>query len=695
MDSVKHLSQIKSNGEVLFISDKSKPQATGTKIENETRNKDLNKYYSTKTLGSIAENGKTYFRLFTPLAVKVTLVTFRHPSDKYGSEYEMIRDSNGIWEVAIEGEQIGLFYGYKVFNPNYPSAKNVICIDPYTKAVASFNSYSTPRKSIVVKEGNYNWENDTWIQRDWRDLIIYEMHIRDMTADPSSRSDKPGTYKGLVDHGNVGGIDYIKNLGVNTVELLPIHEFANLEIPFNDNHNGRYNNWNPYERNHWGYMTAAFFAPESYYSDIAKNIELNTWSGTSGNQINDFKDMIKALHKDGIGVIMDVVYNHLSEYEIGNLKEIDREYYFRLNKDGSFINQSGCGNDLKTERPMMRRLIVDSILYWMREYHIDGFRFDLGRLIDWQTIETVIYEAKKINPSVVFVCEPWGGGYDPAGFSLRGWGSWNDQIRNGVKGENPINGLGWIFGKWFGNNSPDRIKSYVNGTLTRDKFGLFQKKEHSVNYLASHDGYTLGDFIRIASKSVFPHQIIKDVDSFVKLSPIELKLNKLAALFLLTSQGIVMIQEGDEFARSKVIPIDESVADPNKGMIDHNSYNKDNAANYINYKHAEINSDLVDYYKGLINLRNKYPIFRRSNYDDIKFFNVTDNPFALGYKVMYENEQFMILFNADPDKEESFLIPEGLWDIYVNETSAGISSLGVISDKAALKPTTGLVLRKR
>ena len=126
------------------------------------------------------------------------------------------------------------------------------------------------------------------------------------------------------------------------------------------------------------------------------------------------------------------------------------------------------GNDLKTERPMVSRMIIESILYWMKEYHIDGFRFDLGKLIDWETIEDIIHEAKKVNPDVVFVCEPWGGGYDPAGFSLRGWGSWNDQIRNGIKGENPFNGLGWIFGEWYGNNDPNRIKSYVNGTLTRD-----------------------------------------------------------------------------------------------------------------------------------------------------------------------------------------------------------------------------------
>src|SRR5690606_9924182 len=124
-------------------------------------------------------------------------------------------------------------------------------------------------------------------------------------------------------------------------------------------------------------------------------------------QVNDFKDMVKAFHKENIAVIMDVVYNHLSEYELGNLKQIDKEYYFRLDEKGNFINESYTGNDLKTERPMMRRLIIESILYWMNEYRIDGFRFDLGKLIDWQTIEDVKKEAQKINPNVIFICEPW------------------------------------------------------------------------------------------------------------------------------------------------------------------------------------------------------------------------------------------------------------------------------------------------
>lgn len=677
-------------GSTLYISDKSKSELT-QRTKFLERQKELDKYFSNKKLGAFVENGKTFFRLFTPGAENVSLVLFNEVADETGKEYEMTKDENAVWEVEIEGELYGKFYG---FNVKHKDKEAVFCIDPYAKAVASLNTYFTPRKSIVVKEGNYDWQGDQWIQMDWRDLIIYEMHVRDMTEHSSSGVNERGTYRGLIEKGKKGGIDYIKSLGVNAVELLPAQEFANIEIPFNQEMKGKLNTWNPYERNHWGYMTAAYFAPESYYSENVREIKFDEWNGADARSTNDFKDMVKAFHKEGIAVIMDVVYNHLSEYEFGNLKEIDREYYFRLDEKGNFIAESYCGNDLKTERPMMRRLIVESILYWMQEYHIDGFRFDLGKLIDWETIETIIYEARKINPDVIFVCEPWGGGYDPAGFSLRGWGSWNDQIRNGIKGENPVNGHGWIFGKWYGNNTPQRIQSYVNGTLLKDKFGLFQKPEHAVNYLESHDGYTFGDFIRIGLGDVKPDQVIMDDDKNAKLTATQLKLNKLGALFLFTSRGITMIHSGQEFARSKVIPHKISVDDPHKGMIDHNSYDKDNEVNHINYKHAKINHDLFDYYKGLIELRKKFNSFRRADYSEVKFFDVNENEFALVFEVKHQDEHFMVLLNANPLKEFTFNLPKGKWEILADPNLAGVVSLGRIEKKIKVEPSAGYIIKK-
>jgi pullulanase len=677
-------------GSTLYISDKSHSQLK-SKTEFQLKQDELDKYHSAKKLGSFVEDGKTFFRLFTPNAEKVSLIIFKNVDDKTGKEYEMIRDENAVWETSIDGEFYGRFYD---FNVKHKDKDAVLCLDPYAKAVASYNTYFTPCKSIVVKENDYDWKSDNWIQRDWRDLIVYEMHVRDMTEHKSSGVKERGTYQGLIEKGKTGGIDYIKNLGINTIELLPSQEFANIEIPFNDSLRGKFNTWNPYERNHWGYMTAAFFAPESYYSENVRELEFKKWSGADAKAVIDFKDMVKTFHKENIAVMMDVVYNHLSEYEFGNLKEIDHEYYFRTNPDGSYCEVSGCGNDLKTERPMMRRLIVESILYWMKEYHVDGFRFDLGKLLDWETIETIIYEAKKINPDVVFVCEPWGGGYDPQGFSLRGWGAWNDQIRNGIKGENPNNGHGWIFGSWYGNNSPQRIKSYVNGTLTKDSLGLFQKADHSVNYLESHDGLTFGDFIRIGLGDVKSDEVIKDVDKNAKLTPTQLKLNKLGALFLFTSRGITMISEGQEFARSKVTPLTNQ-NDPNRGMIDHNTYDKDNEVNYINYNHAKMNQNLWDYYKGLIEMRKEFKSFRRAEFDEVKFISVHDNDFALGYEVNHEDDDFVVLFNAHPLKEVVCELPKGKWEVLVNSDKAGIKAIETVSGIITIPTSSGFVLKKK
>lgn len=684
-----------SKGEKLYLRETRYTRSYSDSTEFQKRYKELDKYYSDKKLGSFVVEGKTYFRLFAPTALDVKLCLFKSPEEKKAKEFFLTKDNDGVWEVEIDEELYGVFYGYKIFHKgdDISNENQPISVDPYAKAVSSYTSYMNPRRGIVVKDKPYNWEGTNWIQRDRRDLIIYEMHVRDMTAHQSSGAKNRGSYQGLTEKGIRGGLDYIKSLGVNTVELLPSQEFGNIEIPFMDSLAGKYNVWNPYERNHWGYMTSNFFAPAAYYKESWDKLKWNSWIGKDGSQVNAFKDMVKSFHKEGIAVIMDVVYNHLSEYEIGNLKQIDKDYYFRMDAEGNYTAESFCGNDLKTERPMMRRLIIESILYWMKEYHVDGFRFDLGKLIDWKTIEEIIKEARKVNPNVVFTCEPWGGGYDPAGFSMRDWAPWNDQIRNGIKGENPKDGLGWIFGKWYGNNSVKRIKSYVNGTLVRDTLGLFQKKEHSVNYLESHDGYTLGDFIRIGSREVDPDKIIKDADVNVKLTPYQMKLNKLGALFLLTSQGMAMIHEGQEFARSKVISGKDGVKDRDEGKIDHNSYNKDNETNYINYKHAEINKELLNYYIGLIALRKNYDAFRRAEYEDITFYEHPMSDFGFAYILKHDQDVFIVLFNADNRKELDFTLPDGAWQVLVDKNSAGLKTMYELQGKIKLENSTGMVLK--
>ena len=499
--------------------------------------------FSDKPLGCTWNEKETWFRVFAPRADKVILELFQDYNAKQGTKYDMHRDDSGVWEVSLPGQFIGQYYGYRVSGPREEGEMfdpSKLIADPYSKAVATENTYLHQGKTLIIDTAGYNWEGDSWTGYNPRDLIIYECHIRDLTAHPSSGvpADMAGSYKALLLPDIRGGLNHIKSLGVNAVEFLPLQDFGNIEIPYNEPVNGVTNTWNPYARNHWGYMTSYFFAPESYYAS-GQNLQPGGVCGLDGRQVNEFRDVVKALHKEGIAVLMDVVYNHVSQYDQNCFKLIDKKYYFHLHPDNTFTSASGCGNDFKTDRPMARRLIVDSIKYWMQEYHIDGFRFDLAALIDWETIDMITRETQKINPHVVLIAEAWGGGkYQLAEFSRHGWASWNDQIRNGVKGQNPKDGHGFIFAKYYNDHNIERIKSYLTGTLAEDG-GLFQQASHSINYLESHDDYTLGDFIRIGTRQVKPRKGPFDADEMARLSTKQLKLNKLAALFLFVRYGHV------------------------------------------------------------------------------------------------------------------------------------------------------------
>jgi pullulanase/glycogen debranching enzyme len=402
--------------------------------------------------------------------------------------------------------------------------------------------------------------------------------------------------------------------------------------------------------------------------------------------------MVKAFHKEGIAVLMDVVYNHVSQYDYNPLKYIDKFYYFRLEEDCLFTSVSGCGNDLKTERPMTRRLIVDSVIHWMKEYQIDGFRFDLAKLIDWQTIDAIREEALQVNPDVILIAEPWGGGYDPAGFSDHGWAAWNDQIRNGVKGQNPHDGRGFIFGEWQGENDVNSLRRYLTGSL-RENGGQYIKTSHSINYLESHDDHTMGDFIRLGLGDVTEDQIIQDLKKHITLTPTQLKLNKLAALFLFVSQGPIMIHEGQEYARSKVIA-PTLVPDPAVGKIDHDSYNKDNETNWLNFDHAELNRELVNYYKGLIALRQAHPAFRRAKPSDYQFLETTDSHF-ISLQLVYDGKEYLAFLNGNRLSDQEIELPGGEWAILADGEQADAKPLSKTKDRfLKLESRSGIVLVK-
>jgi len=633
------------------------------------------------TYGAFVKSDGIEFKIYAPKSDMVNLVIFESHEDNAGKEFPMEKELNGDWKYFLKDAGYGTLYGYRLEGPT--NDPNIIIADPYSKAAVTQNNWQHTAKSLVV-DTSFDWGNDTWQKVDPRDLIIYEMHLRDMTVHPTSKAKHPGTYLGLVDENQIGGITHLKEMGVNAVQILPLQDFANIEISYKDSTINMYNDWNPYARNHWGYMTTFFFAPESYYASDG-NMNADKWIGQQGKAVKELKQMVKALHSEGISVIMDVVYNHVSNYDYQPLKYIDKETYFRLDANGDYIAQSGCGNDCKTEDPAMRKLILESVKYWMQEYHIDGFRFDLGYLIDEETRKQILAELREINPNAIILAEPWGGGYDPDGFSDIGWASFNDKIRNGVKGQNPNDNLGFIFGKWSENNDQKTLQKFAMGSL-REFGGQYKDIAHSVNYLESHDDHTFGDFVRIGSKQVGEHAIVEDRIANAKVRGKQLAMNKLGAMFLFTSQGINFIHQGQEWAHSKVIAKTE-VPDANIGQIDHNSYNKDDETNWLNWDEKEMNSELVNFYKRMIKFRKDNPEFRRSNPDDFNFFDVGEQV-ALAYLL---DDKFIIALNGDNKKELTINLPNGDWVLV--ETTNDEYNLSD-SDKMTIPTSTGIILER-
>ena len=652
-------------------------------------------------MGVTLSNGMTVFRVFAPNAGKVDLELFEYYEQTQGHLFKMARDDEGHWNLRVDQELANYCYGYHI-TPKNPDSSGFIsspevAADPYSKHVIVRNNYRQNPKTFIAKPSSYDWEGDDFnTPSDPRDLVIYEAHLKDLTAHSSSNARGESYYSRFFDPRQRGGINHLKKLGVNAIEFLPLHHFSYFEPPYQQRSRGGIRNtWNPYSRNYWGYMTTFFFAPHLLYASDAK-YGFNAVNGGSDVPQREFKDLIKKLHREGFCVILDVVYNHVSQYDLNPLKQIDRDYYFRLDSYGHLKSESGCGNDFKTEAPKARQLIIDSITYWMEEFHIDGFRFDLAKLIDWQTLKEIRDEARKINPNVILIAEPWGGGYAPKGFSHQNYAAWNDQIRNGVKGSHPKNDRGYIFGEWQGDNNRFSLENYFRGTLENAENGLFAGSQHSLNYLESHDGYTLGDFIRIGLKPEMENTRIRDIKSHTRLTGQQLSISKLAALYLFTSQGIAMISEGQEYGRSKVIA-PAAVNDPKIGYMDHNSYEKDNETNFLNFDHISLNEELFEYYRGLIKLRMHAPALRKAEPLDV-IFKPYKNAHHITFYLKGENARdpydYFISLNAHRKNTFYIELPEGYWDLIVNGNRAGTQAIATISGSMNIPPSSGVVLRK-
>ena len=621
------------------------------------------------------------FKIHAPSSDKVYLVIYNKYQDEKGAEYLMNSIENGDWKYFLPNANIGIIYGYRLEGPLNDS--QVLIADPYSKATITQNSWRHIAKSIVIDK-SFNWENDTWLNKDQKDLIIYETHLRDLTKHETSLAVSKGSYLGFTEENQLGGIKHLKDLGVNAVQFLPLWDYANFEIPFKKEVEGFYNDWNPYERNHWGYMPTFFTAPESYYASDWTDIP-GKWNGIYGKAVYEMKTMVKNLHKEGISVILDVVINHVSNYDYQPLKYIDKSLYFKLDSNNNYVSQC-CGNLLNTDNEKVRQYIIESLKYWMTDYHIDGFRFDQCHLLSKETAIIIKNELKSINPNVIIYGEAWD--EREKEFSGIDWGSFNAKFRDVLRGDlHNINEKGFLFGQYRQGETLEDICSIIMGSSFGPK-SIYKSSSHSINYLEVHDNYSFSDYIRLSLGIISKSDTFKGPFLPINKNSQLSKINKLAALVLLTSQGIPLIHQGQEWAHSKVIS-ETRKPDPNVGKIDGNPYNKDNQTNWVNWNNKNINKDLFDYYVNLIKIRKSIPVFRHATEKDFKFQGLSE--FAIGYTI---NENIAVYINSAPMNEVSTYLPKGNWTILADKDSADVDGLRITSGEIRIPPASGLILKK-
>lgn len=593
------------------------------------------------------ERQTTTYRLFAPRASSVHLCLFDTPEYEVhrpnyrrltpAERYPMWKDpSDGTWEITLLGLDTGRYYSFNVDGPQGDgeafNGQNFIG-DPY--AVAAAHSQNNP--IVIDREATNQWFGG-WTDGDWRippheDLIIYEVHVRDLTIHPSSGVPPHlrGTYEGVLASAGTGtGIDHIKAMGFNAVEFLPTCEFENGVREYS-----------------WGYNTVYYFAPEASYGR----------QPLKGSQYYEFKRMVDGLHRHGLAVLKDVVYNHVGGPNIFAM--IDKKYFFRLTPDYKFINFSACGNDVKTEAPMMRKLIIENVLYWMREHHVDGFRFDLAELIDMETMMQIRDAARKLNPNVILISEPWSiRAQNKEQLRGTGWSAWNNDFRYAAKDF----ARGRADRNWFKRVIVGSTENWTDNPL------------QAVNYVESHDDMALVD-----EMSLRPDKNGRYVQSY------EVSMNKIAATTLFTSLGIPMVNEGQEFLRSKY------------GIS--NTYNKGDAVNAIRWTDRDrpLAKEAMAYYRDLIAMRQSEQgrAFRVNKTPPAGYYTwiEPENKRALGYIVnsprIHPGNAFVVLKNGSDDPVEfTFTLPEGRWRLIGDGDRVNLAGLPGFEPLQAPRETT-------
>jgi pullulanase len=643
----------------------------------------LDSLIDNREMGVSYSADRTTFRVWSPVSRSVTLKLYEHWDDTESySDIEMVKDPIGTWSTVVDGDQKGKFYLFEY--ENY--GKKRIGVDPYSKAVAK----NSVKSAIVdLRETNpLGWDSDISIGYGTQeDAIIYEIHIADVTGLENSNVKRKATYLGLIETGTKSpegyrtGIDHIKELGVTHVHILPFFDFYTGDEAIRD-FESMYN---------WGYDPYLFMTPEGRYASDPFTPE---------TRIKEVKQMVKGFHDNGLNVVMDIVFPHT--FGVGELSPFDQSvpfYFYKISKNGSYINESGCGNTIASHRPMMRKFILAALEYWVKEYHIDGFRFDQMGFMDITTMTLVEERLKVLNPNILLYGEGWGDAV-----ALDYWGkpennrqegntvrrlvktavagttyaAFNDEIRDAVRGSvfEPAT-KGYVMGSLA---KVKKLKSGVVGSIdfSKTEKGFADDPQQTINYAACHDNHTLWDKNALAAESD---------GSFEWNEEYLIRAQKLAGAIILTAQGIPFLHGGQEFCRTK--------------YSDGNSYASPISINGFDYARKAQFIEVFAYYKGLIALRKAHPSFRLKTADEIRdhlvILSNNDRMVVSCLINALETDscnQILVLLNGNT-KDTDAEIPDGPWGVVADSRVAGTDVLYMVEGGTIKIPGTSAFIMVR
>ncbi|MGF7031334.1 pullulanase [Paenibacillus mucilaginosus] len=609
------------------------PEVTGSLVVG-TKEFDEAFFYDGDDLGVTYTADRLFFRLWAPTAGEAVVVLYRSWDDEVaGLELPMTRAEKGTWTLDVEGDFGGWFYTYRVkIGDGWNEAA-----DPYAKAVG----VNGKRGAILDLRTTdpAGWAADTKPpMRAAVDAIIYEVHVRDFSIHPESGMKHKGKYLAFCEKGTRGpegiytGIDHLVDLGVTHVQLLPV----------NDYFYGSVDETKPNEQYNWGYDPQNYNVPEGSYAADPYQPD---------SRIRELKGLVQALHSRGIRVIQDVVYNHLYDGYRANLAQLVPGYYFRYRSDGTLSNGSHCGNETASEHLMMRKFIIDSVVYWAREFHMDGFRFDLMGLHDVSLMQEIRRRLDEIDPSILITGEGWvmDSALAPeeranqlhAGRMPR-VAQFNDRLRNALKGDTfDKASRGFVNGGWY---LEHEIKTGACGSIPYNEytFGFPLQPDQTVNYAECHDNFTLWDKLSLVGGG--------ESEDILRAS------HRLASAIVLTSQGIPLLHAGQEFMRTK------------QGV--ENSYKSPDEINRLDWQRCADRKHDVWYMKELIALRKAHPAFRMTTTEEIRsHLRFEDAPGGCVAYTLRDHaggdpfEHLYVLYHANRGTDDLPLPQLGEWEV--------------------------------